>query len=692
MTENGNHGGSSYEETDSLALFIGLKSKILTYTSATQNAASQVDMASTLALLFGVPIPKNNVGVLMPEVFGSLTDDQWLRALELNSWQLLRLLQAQLSGLSQQSFPCNDSSYEQSSEFTKCVGQVEQKFCHFFSKATVLHSSWKSKKGQTIRSINGDDFRNAVKAYDEFLRIASEWLSRRATDKPLNLLTSGVAAMFGSSMIMLRLLFLLCKQVFFAEKQYLPNVNKYTYNWDLDELFVLGAILIVVLGMGSSSMVEEEQYIWHFMTSTLYLIFLRRTIQSVPAGPAPFILNVFNGKNCSNYSRASSVILVLICGRILRGWHQGGVNWTHLPDISKWLEQAGSHSIKSIQIASILAIISLWSFLLYSLRSKRGFILVVQAMFLISGLLVLLHTMEYQDHMFAASGYNNTSIAQIVYASLGVTVIVTAVASPWVMYYSISKTRSNGKPCLMNYFSIANGIGSPLIELIYSSYLTGLAYTASWCLLQLLLQQPINALPILLIFLQTLSSLVYFSTGGIQHKLWVEVAALYFLGMAGHFGLGNSNTLATIDVAGAFIGLSSHSTLFAGILMFMITFASPLLLLLSMVMHTSMKDMRNLSVSQDADMGHLLLSTIAFPSLVPLSLNSILLTTFTVVLLLMRNHLFVWSVFSPKYLYVCATTASVYAGVTAVAATGIYKCLVFALLMRNSNGSIRNPR
>lgn len=32
-----------------------------------------------------------------------------------------------------------------------------------------------------------------------------------------------------------------------------------------------------------------------------------------------------------------------------------------------------------------------------------------------------------------------------------------------------------------------------------------------------------------------------------------QVAALYFLGMAGHFGLGNTNTLATIDVAGAFI-------------------------------------------------------------------------------------------------------------------------------------------
>lgn len=33
----------------------------------------QVDLAPTLALLFGVPIPKNNVGILMAEVSRSLT-------------------------------------------------------------------------------------------------------------------------------------------------------------------------------------------------------------------------------------------------------------------------------------------------------------------------------------------------------------------------------------------------------------------------------------------------------------------------------------------------------------------------------------------------------------------------------------------------------------------------------------------
>ena len=200
----------------------------------------------------------------------------------------------------------------------------------------------------------------------------------------------------------------------------------------------------------------------------------------------------------------------------------------------------------------------------------------------------------------------------------------------------------------------------------------GLSYAYYWSLLQLLLQQPINSLPVLFPFLQVLAS-IWYSSGSDQHlRQWVEVAALYYMGMAGHFGLGNTNTLATIDVAGAFIGVLNHSTILSGILMFIITYASPMLYLLSMVMYTSVKD------TSGCNIGSLLKRTLGFPCLVPLGLNSILLIAYTIVLLLMRNHLFVWSVFSPKFLYVCATTICVCLGVSVVASTVIYISLVLA--------------
>lgn len=118
--------------------------------------------------------------------------------------------------------------------------------------------------------------------------------------------------------------------------------------------------------------------------------------------------------------------------------------------------------------------------------------------------------------------------------------------------------------------------------------------------------------------------------------------------MAGHFALGNSNSLATVDVAGAFIGISNYSALLSGILMFIITYASPTLLLLSMVMYISIKNQDIAPSSQNVDSGYVLKRTLGLPCLVPLTINSILLIAYTIVLILMRNHLFVWSVFSPK--------------------------------------------
>ncbi|PHT25564.1 hypothetical protein CQW23_34812 [Capsicum baccatum] len=135
---------------------------------------------------------------------------------------------------------------------------------------------------------------------------------------------------------------------------------------------------------------------------------------------------------------------------------------------------------------------------------------------------------------------------------------------------------------------------------------------------------------------------------GAAPPLTIGIAALYYMGMAGHFGLGNTNTLATIDVAGAFIGVLNHSTVLSGVLMFIITYASPMLYLLSMVMYNSVKDTSGFIISQDGNIDSLLKRTLGFPCLVPLGLNSILLIAYTIVLLLMRNHLFVWSVFSPK--------------------------------------------
>lgn len=74
------------------------------------------------------------------------SDDHQLRALELNSWQLFRLVEAQISGLSCGSIPLNGFRDTQISGTTECIGSIEKILCCLYMNAAVLHCSWKFKK------------------------------------------------------------------------------------------------------------------------------------------------------------------------------------------------------------------------------------------------------------------------------------------------------------------------------------------------------------------------------------------------------------------------------------------------------------------------------------------------------------------------------------------------------------------
>ena len=127
--------------------------------------------------------------------------------------------------------------------------------------------------------------------------------------------------------------------------------------WHLDEVFILTGIFLYVISLGSSSFVEEEQYTWNFLTSTLYLIFLIKTVQAMLKGSNSVLVHRAEEKRFdgNNFSYASSyeltpgkrdgyklctILIVLVAGRVIRVWHQGGINWVHFPDISKLLAQA----------------------------------------------------------------------------------------------------------------------------------------------------------------------------------------------------------------------------------------------------------------------------------------------------------------------------------------------------------------
>lgn len=347
--------------------------------------------------------------------------------------------------------------------------------------------------------------------------------------KPAGLLAFGVVAMALSCLVLLSLIICMGKEVYAGEKQQLCNSGSSMHQWCLDETFILGVVLILVMSMGSSSMVEEEQYIWHFFISTSYMLLLRKTVQYLPVVSVQSSLKLLKGQEERSDFQVCSIFLLLIFGRILRGWHQGGVNWTYLPDISKWLEQAGTDNLRLIQLVSGLLVISLGLFTLSLFGSRKKFVQVVGFCFLTSGLLVLWYIMEYQDNTFAYSSYGATILAQIIYAILGVATIGTIVVLPWFIPIWISGTCSRHSIKLSTFVTIDIQYRSPLLEFRDSSYVIGVAYMLFWCLLQLLLQQAINSIVIFLLLIQILASMFYYSFNGRQHKEWVEVRSYILL-------------------------------------------------------------------------------------------------------------------------------------------------------------------
>ncbi|KAL7750225.1 major facilitator superfamily transporter protein [Sorochytrium milnesiophthora] len=89
MTDIGNHGGSSAPETSTAMLFISPSFPATARPSSTPiPRINQLDLVPTLSLLFGLPIPLNNVGTVISDLINDQPKSTVLDALHQNARQL----------------------------------------------------------------------------------------------------------------------------------------------------------------------------------------------------------------------------------------------------------------------------------------------------------------------------------------------------------------------------------------------------------------------------------------------------------------------------------------------------------------------------------------------------------------------------------------------------------------------------
>jgi ethanolamine phosphate transferase 2 subunit G len=170
--------------------------------------------------------------------------------------------------------------------------------------------------------------------------------------------------------------------------------------------------------------------------------------------------------------------------------------------------------------------------------------------------------------------------------------------------------------------------------------------TAIFFLISMLLHQPQNIiLPISCALTCTfLNEACNRMMKDVKERTIVKIFLHFWTGKLFYFYQGNSNSLSTIDVNAGFVGQMHVHLPIIFVFSTINTFNGQLISLYQLLKHLK-KDSERLSQYHET----LSIKQLLFKWL--LILNLIPTTVFLVIITILRHHLFIWSVFSPKLLY-----------------------------------------
>ncbi|KAG6167513.1 hypothetical protein E4U51_002828 [Claviceps purpurea] len=350
--------------------------------------------------------------------------------------------------------------------------------------------------------------------------------------------------------------------------------------------------------MFASSFVEEEQHFWYW-TLTLWMAYLG-------------ISSTRRSKGTGNGMR---YLLCLSVIRLIRGWNQTGQKFAGEPDIVKsflsphppilWGLVIASYVAASLQLMSsvhdvpYLVVTSFTSVLASSAFAFKLAFTAEDAPELVTGFAKTLNEVFY--------GQSLTSRARLVFLLLAV-----------VACFAVYQARRGD----------AKAISSA--QLLHHAY-TILAMT----------QSRITNVPLLLF-----STIIYQCLASSNLTVTEISTTSILLQYASFFASGGSNAISSVDLSSAYNGVRDFNIVAVGVLTFISNWAVPIFWVFA----------TNVLLIQQHKQGQ---------SRRPvLQLHLVLLTVFATTstasvmaaCAALRTHLFIWTVFSPKYLYCAAWT------------------------------------
>lgn len=672
MNEVGNHGGASIGEITTAFVFMSSKFNTVKHVHDKMSknhdppsfryykVVNQVDVVPTLSYLFGVPIPKNNLGKVMLDLLVDTNEFEKLRVMQLNAHQLSGILQNTWI-----SFDCNPNITLQSGKnCDQDADDVKTRLQCLYWLSYYYHA-------MALNSIDANYISNASFFYDKFISESSSYISSSFSDYDVGSMYWGLLFMGFASVCFV---IVLVNQNARRRKQ-IRNREKYN---KLQFLSYLGTFGLCIT-MFSSSFIEEEHQFWYFWIQTMWFGFIIYSFRS-----SKFVHDQI-------LALLSACQMILI--RIIRIWNQTGQKYAGEIDLRFYFNTSHVYYMWILFFCSMLILTTMTLREILVTRLIQGKNILQIVLQLISVLIIIFIAFSITKYKLEIDGGSilfpdifswiimivpitlPVMLARMIYATIGASLVLIS-----LLTILQSKLRNTQAPKITIF---------PKFSLYLITYLL------------ILLSRPHNLSLYILFFIQyhLLSKWIHISISyGIEISPITFNFILICLKFVSFFAFGNSNSLATTDISNSYVGVTKYNPSWVGMLTFLANWAGPIwwvfagnLLRFEIVerrVFINHSEKNKSPTSSDVDEGSAInnsnsetsqinnttsntlshtssaisAATIATKQELKrlqyhtslfqiMTFHSLLLFIISIAVTILRSHLFIWTVFSPKYLY-----------------------------------------
>ncbi|EXJ72454.1 uncharacterized protein A1O5_04958 [Cladophialophora psammophila CBS 110553] len=583
MNEGGNHGASSPGEVSTALTFISPK-----FRSAFEgqpcpvndavdyqyyDTVEQSDIVPTLAALLGLPIPLNNLGVLIPRLLELWTHPQDQYALLYgNAEQVLRIAEA--------TFPREFGKMSTSAKCSITDGE----------DAEILACLWQ-RVGEEHRAIAADESHSipSTTCLKAFLYKAQNLLSGTASNYDLTSMQAGI----GLSVLALAL----C----------VPSFIQGILLAGVDGVILLVIMIAYAVTMFASSYVEEEHQFWYWSLAG-YMVILH-------CKDSRFKMINANGGTRAILQGPTGTALAYFLFGVARRWRQTGQKYAGEPDLLAEVIEPNSWFLWMLVMLAYAA-------LSRNLSHRAGIWMGSPQMGILPAL-VSISAFLFKIAFTAADAPELLTSFAILNPLVGFVSAYPLVSLARVVFLGLTHLLA----CAMYYEAPWKGADH------LRRFLTAFQDVLS---LFLITQSRTVYVPLFLFF----NLQLYLLRRGRQHSVGeITILALLFQ-YASFFTFGSTNSIATIDLSNAYNGISGYNVAAVGMLTFISNWAGPI--------------WWSFAICQLFSSLHLKSGTYSFLFTALATFACIHTLSVMVACMVLREHLFIWTVFSPKYLYTAA--------------------------------------